>query len=699
MDMTVNNIEAFKVGDWIVEPSLLRISKAGEERKLELRSMEILLFLVANKGKVVSKQELHDAVWGDIFVTDNALTRAISRLRKSFDDDPLNPSYIDTISKSGYRLVAPVTDLDSTLEHDGYSEDPASQNTGISGRILVGAGATVFIVTILSLVSMLGQDSFSGFYDPVPISTLIGPEMEAVISPDGEKISFSYAQPGDNNVDVYIKLLEDQSQIKFTNHQTPQGFGVWSPDGKYMAYASLEDGTCGIYKEPEIGGKNVRLGSCFSRPRDLVWSPDGNLIAFADARTPQSPSQVFFLNANTNEITEITKPEGGAFDRDPVFSPNGNYLVFNRKKNGSHGDIFKMNLESKELTQITFDNASVLGLDIFDDGKKIAFSSNRGGQRALWSVSFAGGLPTRFHINERVPTHPKFAVDKKRMIYKSNIDQTHLWLLDIADSESVPRQIVGSSRAELHPSISDDGSKVVFISNRTGGFEIWGGSIEENNPSKLTSLGAAFMNMPSWSPDQTEIVFDARVEEDNRVYILDVASKSVRTFVNLGGDQVNARYSRDGKYIYFASNHTGEWQIWKKPVLGDVMEQVTDISGYHLQESLMDDALYFVRNDTSGIWKKDMSKEGEVSLAVPGFNPVDWGSWALTQEGIVYLDRSNGSQLKLRPYGGWNEQVLYTASKPIQFGSPVLTVTPDVRSIILAQIERREDEIMMIDFD
>ena len=81
---------------------------AGVSIQLELKAMDVLLCLVAHAGEVVSKDELLDAVWQTEFVSDNTLTNRIAELRKALGDDAQNPSYIETIRKRGYRLIAEV---------------------------------------------------------------------------------------------------------------------------------------------------------------------------------------------------------------------------------------------------------------------------------------------------------------------------------------------------------------------------------------------------------------------------------------------------------------------------------------------------------------------------------------------------------------------------------------------------------------
>jgi eukaryotic-like serine/threonine-protein kinase len=73
--------------------------------------MEVLVYLADHAGEVVSKESLLQALWGDTFVTENALTRCIAELRKAFQDDAEEPRIIQTITKRGYRLIAQASKL------------------------------------------------------------------------------------------------------------------------------------------------------------------------------------------------------------------------------------------------------------------------------------------------------------------------------------------------------------------------------------------------------------------------------------------------------------------------------------------------------------------------------------------------------------------------------------------------------------
>jgi TolB-like protein/DNA-binding winged helix-turn-helix (wHTH) protein/Tfp pilus assembly protein PilF len=100
--------ERLQVGDWAVEPALNRLSAAGKTVKLEPKAMAVLVYLANRPGQVVSREALLSAVWSGVVVGDDSLTQVVIKLRKALGDAPEVPAYIQTISKGGYRLVAPV---------------------------------------------------------------------------------------------------------------------------------------------------------------------------------------------------------------------------------------------------------------------------------------------------------------------------------------------------------------------------------------------------------------------------------------------------------------------------------------------------------------------------------------------------------------------------------------------------------------
>src|SRR5581483_6388212 len=98
-----------RVGDWLVAPSLNSMSSEGRTVRLEPKVMGVLLCLAQHPGETLYKEQLFQAVWTKTVVTEEVLKRCIAELRRAFNDDARDPRIIETISKRGYRLLAPVS--------------------------------------------------------------------------------------------------------------------------------------------------------------------------------------------------------------------------------------------------------------------------------------------------------------------------------------------------------------------------------------------------------------------------------------------------------------------------------------------------------------------------------------------------------------------------------------------------------------
>ena len=101
-----------QIGDWWADPATNELGRAGETQRIEPKVMEVLMVLASRPGAVVSREELLSIVWPGVVVGDEALTQSIIKLRRALGDNPRLPAYIDTISKRGYRLIAPVRSIE-----------------------------------------------------------------------------------------------------------------------------------------------------------------------------------------------------------------------------------------------------------------------------------------------------------------------------------------------------------------------------------------------------------------------------------------------------------------------------------------------------------------------------------------------------------------------------------------------------------
>jgi len=156
----------FFLSDWHVDVQSNRLSSGDTVVKLESKVMAVLVYLAQHQGELVTRESLEKAVWGNTIVGYDALTRCIARLRKAFNDDPRQPAFIETISKKGYRLIAPVTykDKDSVSRVDSLVQELEKQSDDIvtPGRskkswVLV-IGLSLILIAILPQLD-IWQDS------------------------------------------------------------------------------------------------------------------------------------------------------------------------------------------------------------------------------------------------------------------------------------------------------------------------------------------------------------------------------------------------------------------------------------------------------------------------------------------------------------------------------------------------------------
>ncbi|MEA3411072.1 MAG: winged helix-turn-helix domain-containing tetratricopeptide repeat protein [Pseudomonadota bacterium] len=140
----------FQVGDWTVDGAAGQITRGDESVRLEPRAMEVLLYLASHPGKVVSRREIEDSVWAGTVVSYDALTGAVQKLRRAFNDDRKHPRVIETLSKRGYRLIAPVSPGET---HPGRVRSGNGIATPVSAHHWnrVAAVAAVATLAILAL--------------------------------------------------------------------------------------------------------------------------------------------------------------------------------------------------------------------------------------------------------------------------------------------------------------------------------------------------------------------------------------------------------------------------------------------------------------------------------------------------------------------------------------------------------------------
>jgi len=146
----MNPLSDFVSREWMVASSRNLLLRGDEQVRLEPRVMDVLVQLAERAGEVVSKDELVERVWQGRHVTDDVLTVTICALRRALRDDARQPSYIETVSRRGYRWIAPIT-----RPQDAMRSSPQER------RMAWGKEATAAIALALLTVGALWIAPFS----------------------------------------------------------------------------------------------------------------------------------------------------------------------------------------------------------------------------------------------------------------------------------------------------------------------------------------------------------------------------------------------------------------------------------------------------------------------------------------------------------------------------------------------------------
>jgi TolB-like protein/DNA-binding winged helix-turn-helix (wHTH) protein len=118
-----------RIGDWSISPLSGQISRDGEAVRVEVRTMRLLLCLAEHPGEVVSIETLLDQVWPDVTVTPDSVYQAVTSLRRLLGDDTKNPTYIATVPRLGYRMVAPVSPQPANSQIANSATQPVSDHS------------------------------------------------------------------------------------------------------------------------------------------------------------------------------------------------------------------------------------------------------------------------------------------------------------------------------------------------------------------------------------------------------------------------------------------------------------------------------------------------------------------------------------------------------------------------------------------
>jgi transcriptional activator of cad operon len=141
----------FRIGAWRVDPASGQISRNGETVRLEVRTMRLLVCLADHAGEVVSIEDLLNQVWSGVNVTPDSVYQAVASLRRVLGDDPRQPTYIATVPRLGYRMVATASPWINQPTAPSTTEAP-TPSSRVRGRRTWAAGAAVCVALVVGFL-------------------------------------------------------------------------------------------------------------------------------------------------------------------------------------------------------------------------------------------------------------------------------------------------------------------------------------------------------------------------------------------------------------------------------------------------------------------------------------------------------------------------------------------------------------------
>ena len=386
--------------------------------------------------------------------------------------------------------------------------------------------------------------------------------MQPSWSPHGDRIAFWFMPPSAGRSDIATISRSGGGIEVVTKDASTNWNPVWSPDGKYLYFASDRSGNMSFWRVAidEATGKVQSEAEAVSTPatfnRHLNFSRDGRRMIYVQT-DQQSNIQAIKFDANAGKTVGepfwITR--GDRHLVRPELSPDGTRFVM-RISRRTQDDIAVVSRDGTQWRDLTNDKFFDRYPRWSPDGKRIAFTSDRSGRYEIWMLDAdATNLRQLTFDSAGDTTFPLWSPDGTQVLFRSNfvnsvLDVNKTWAEQHLRSLPAPPDNQRFFAWDWSP----DGKRV--IGNLSGPPVVVACfSFETNEYEVLTEFGSSG---PMWLSDSTRFVFVF----NSKLYIGDVKTKRVREVFSSGENEIrSADVSPDGKLVYYTA-YSSESDIW-----------------------------------------------------------------------------------------------------------------------------------------
>lgn len=640
------------LGSLRLEIEANQIFKDEQCIQVEPKLFGVIHCLYKNRNKVVSRETLISEVWQEQIVSDNAISRSISQVRKllSLSHPPIPK--IETIPKVGYRLVTDTEDstqismktsISKATESSKVKEKRKTQGFDLASLKVVLFVVFTFSLFVSYLFEKLQPDNNSPEFSQYTLTHLAGIEKQPKFSPDGQVIAFAHSDK--NSGDEYLFLTDPTTRQTTQITDSPAYLLrlAWSPDSRKIIYShwnNVHERRCSInlvtFTQNKELVNNQKIMDCSERSLvNLAWNENGETIYFNSRPSIDRPYSVHSYSLITKRTVQLTlPPQKGNLRGDYFISGNlaGTRMVIARYLNTNKLDlriydtrtdsILSSNLVTDNITGITwFGNSEELLLTIDNKLYRYDYQSNK--KQLYYPV---GKDVSSFSTDS----------DAKRIVFNRSKIDINLFSFDLSSGQKL-EQITDETSDELMPSYANTSDAIAYLSDSSGKTQIWVRD-EQGQSSKVSDSPISLGLTPlKWSPDDRFILFEHREE----IFILDVNSQLIERIIDKSHKAYVANWSWSGDSVFYSSQKTGQWQIWQYFLSTGKHLQVTFEGGYSANQH-ENGELYFSKIHQSGVWKlvpDRLSKYGftEQMKVFSDFDETNWVSWQLQGNDLYFI--------------------------------------------------------------
>lgn len=647
----------FRFGEFELDCARRSLTREGNAIDLKAKSFDLLYILVANRGKILTKNELLDLVWPDQFVEENNLTVQISALRRALGDSTANPRFIATIPGKGYTFRAEVTEIgvpevvierkevtrivrheetieeiveddDATIPEGQLALPAATGNTNLGWGYRWGPIAAIATAALLiaGVGAMLLAERFgwisSGTQQPLRLQrlTTFADVGVATVTPDGTIAVFSRLEPGGES--LWLRDIETggQQMIRQPDDINFIGLAV-SPDGRYIYATTFAENRVNprLIRLPLLGGAEEEIAN-IATGGAVSFSPTGDRIAFTESRSSLRQTHLYVSGPDGSDKRLISAGNDGErsfpnFSVNSVaWSPDGGTIAAAVVEKGERSESFIVIIDPVNGSERRLPGG---GWDMIDhvtwlDSGTVAFVAYTlepyAGQ--IWSISTATGQTVRLTNDLSSYSWLAAAGGKMVSVQRNPISEISSARFDADAAQIVPRQLLKETGYIDTVAYTSDG-RIIYSSSSSGKREIWRMDRDGSERTQLTS-GANLAFGISVSPRDGSIVFGASEQGRYRLRITDADGKNMRNLTD-ADDELFPRFSPDGGHVYFQSGLNDRvLRAMRFSFSGRTTSEL--YRGYAKFPIVSPDggtvAFYFMDTNADGLWKIGLVPSG-----------------------------------------------------------------------------------------